>query len=73
MAEVQVYVLLTVGEEAIVRFPPAGEVRMPAAVIAAGADLPVDELPGRDFFATIEEKDGETILSDFRLVDDPRL
>lgn len=61
VAEVQVYVLLTVGEEAIVRFPPAG------------ADLPPDELPGRDFFATIEEKDGEIALSDFRLVHDPRI
>lgn len=71
---VTVYVLLTVGEEAYVRFSDRPEeVRMPAATIAADANLPPDELPGRDFYATAEEMEGQIILRNFSLVNDPRI
>jgi hypothetical protein len=42
---------------------------MPAADIARDADLPANELPGREFYA-VPDGDG---YRDFRLVDDPRL
>ena len=70
---VQVYVLITVGDEAFVRVPGRGEVRMPAAIIAVDAEMPPDELPGRDFEATIDEKNGKVVLSDFALLNDPRI
>lgn len=70
---VNILVLLTVGDEACVVSSDdidSDLPRVPAADIARDAGLPANELPGRRFTA-IQDADGR--LSDFRLVDDPRL
>jgi hypothetical protein len=69
---VTVKVLLTVGDEAELITPDhdaRSPLRVPAAVIARDADLPENELPGREFTAV---RDGDD-LHDFRLLRDPRI
>ena len=72
---VDVYVLLTEGDQAVVRIPGRGQdVTMSAADIAAGADLPENELPGRDFTARLSEDErGQISLGEFQLINDPRI
>jgi hypothetical protein len=69
---VDVYVSITVGDEAVLvtpQHPANAPLRMPAATIARSAGLPENELPGRRFTAM---QAGDE-LRDFRLVDDPRI
>ncbi|MCP2339187.1 hypothetical protein [Actinomadura rupiterrae] len=73
---VEVLVLLTVGDDAIVVVPARDdrEVRMPSAVIAGDAGIPVGELPGRRFAATwTQVADREYTLGEFVLLNDPRV
>lgn len=66
-----VTVLITIGDQAELVTPSHSAdnpLRVPAAVIARDAGLPVNELPGRRFTAV---RDGDT-YRDFRLVHDPR-
>jgi hypothetical protein len=66
-----VTVLLTIGDDAELITPKhdaAHPLRVPAAVIANDADVPVNELPGRKFTAI---RDGDS-YRDFCLADDPR-
>ncbi|RJO74153.1 hypothetical protein D5S18_18545 [Nocardia panacis] len=65
-------VMLTYGEQAHCVTPwhtGKDPMILSAAEIARDADIPVNELPGREFTATGDEH----ALRDFRLVDDPRL
>lgn len=69
---VTVRVMLTVGDDAELLTPEhdaRNPLRIPAAVIAADAGLPANELPGRHFTAA-RAGDG---FQDFRLLNDPRL
>ncbi len=73
MSTHDVRVLMTVGEHAELitpLHPASAPLRVPAARIAAQADLPANELPGRRF--TVEHLD-ERGADGFRLADDPRL
>lgn len=68
-----VQVLLLFGDQAELITPDhdaGAPLRMSAATIAADADLPVNELPGRRFSAV---PDGTGSYRDFRLLDDPRV
>ena len=72
MDRIEVHVLLTVGDDAEIvddRHTEEEPLRVPAAGIARDAGLPASELPGRRFTA-VRGTDG--VLTDFRLVDDPR-
>ena len=69
---VTVRVMLTVGDDAELITPEhdaRNPLRVPAAVIAADAGLPANELPGRRFSA---ERAGDGFRA-FELLDDPRL
>ncbi|WP_040853795.1 hypothetical protein [Nocardia niigatensis] len=65
-------VMLTYGDEAHAVTPwhtGRSPMILPAAEIARDADIPVNELPGREFTATGDENG----LRDFKLVNDPRI
>ncbi len=69
---IRVRVILVFGDRAQVETPwhPAdAPLWMPAADIAAAAGVPVNELPGRWFWATGDRG----ALTGFRLINDPRL
>lgn len=69
---VEVRVILTVGDQAVLSTPwhtSQEPLWMPAETIARDAGLPANELPGRRFTAA----GGPDGLTDFQLVDDPRL
>ncbi|NUT10388.1 MAG: hypothetical protein HOQ38_07905 [Nonomuraea sp.] len=73
VAEDEVLVLLTVGEQALLvtsRHPAQAPLRMPATAIAEQAGLPMGELAGRRFSVRALS---DTHADGFRLVDDPRL
>lgn len=48
-------------------------VTVPAATISADTGLPVSELVGKEFDANMRVEQYETMLSGFRLLNDPRL
>lgn len=66
--EVEARVLLTHGADALLELPGEGEAaRWPAAEVAAGLGVGVDELPGKRLLATVRESaESGRVLSGFR-------